>query len=78
MPVANSPLNANELCERLLQEHPEAPFAAVYFDRPDGQRSWELRSRSGFDVSRVASKFGGGGHASAAGFVEKTVRPVDV
>jgi phosphoesterase RecJ-like protein len=32
-------------------------------------RQFGLRSRNGFDVSEVAKKFGGGGHAAAAGFV---------
>jgi nanoRNase/pAp phosphatase (c-di-AMP/oligoRNAs hydrolase) len=32
------------------------------------RRTVQLRSRSGFDVSTVAEKMGGGGHAAAAGF----------
>jgi oligoribonuclease NrnB/cAMP/cGMP phosphodiesterase (DHH superfamily) len=44
------------------------PFAACYWDHPDG-RSFSLRSsEQGIDVSEVAIKYGGGGHVKAAGF----------
>jgi nanoRNase/pAp phosphatase (c-di-AMP/oligoRNAs hydrolase) len=52
----------------LLKRHPDAPFAAIYFDRGDGKRQWSLRSREDFDVSRVARRFANGGHRQAAGF----------
>lgn len=43
-------------------------FAACYWDTPEG-RVFSLRSRAdGMDVSKVAKKFGGGGHKNAAGF----------
>ena len=43
-------------------------FAACYYDTPNG-RCFSLRSiDKGVDVSAVAKKFGGGGHARAAGF----------
>lgn len=46
----------------------EQPFAAVYFDGPEG-RTFSLRSQpEGLDVSVIAAKFGGGGHKNAAGF----------
>ena len=45
------------------------PFAATYFDGPDG-RAFSLRSRgAGLDVSEIAKLFGGGGHRNAAGFL---------
>ena len=44
------------------------PFAACYWDHPDG-RSFSLRSsEQGVDVSEVAKQYGGGGHVKAAGF----------
>jgi len=44
------------------------PFAACYWDHPGG-RSFSLRSsEEGIDVSEVAKKYGGGGHAKASGF----------
>lgn len=46
------------------------PFAACYWDTPDG-RVYSLRSddkAGGADCSAVAKLFGGGGHKNAAGF----------
>jgi len=44
------------------------PFAACYWDTPDG-RVFSLRSDiGGADVSEIAKQYGGGGHKSAAGF----------
>ena len=44
------------------------PFAACYWDHPDG-RSFSLRSSDdGIDVAEVAKKYDGGGHKKAAGF----------
>lgn len=46
----------------------DEPFAACYWDHPDG-RSFSLRSsEDGIDVSEVAKKYGGGGHIKASGF----------
>ena len=44
------------------------PFAACYWDHPDG-RSFSLRSsEDGIDVAEIAKIYGGGGHEKAAGF----------
>ncbi len=52
--------------------HPEAAYSLTYFDIPEeGKRVFSLRSRKGFDVSVLAKKFGGGGHAAAAGFTQR-------
>jgi oligoribonuclease NrnB/cAMP/cGMP phosphodiesterase (DHH superfamily) len=62
------PMFASEVGHALLDKHPDAPFAAMYFDGPSS-RMWSLRSRDDReDVSAVAAKFGGGGHRNAAGF----------
>ena len=43
-------------------------FAATYMDTPKG-RIYSLRStKNGMDVSKIAERFGGGGHKNAAGF----------
>ncbi len=68
VPVANLPYTmASDAAGRLAEE---APFAACYFDRGDGQRVFSLRSRGrdGADVSAIAARYGGGGHRNAAGF----------
>jgi hypothetical protein len=68
VPVVDCPYDlASEVGHRLCQLHPEAEFAALRTHRLDGT-SYSLRSSGGFDVSAVAAKFGGGGHAGAAGF----------
>lgn len=44
------------------------PFAACYWDTPDG-RVFSLRSaKDGLNVANIAKQFGGGGHKHAAGY----------
>ena len=73
VPVVNATEFHSEIGHRLLGLYPDAPFAVVYRDiRPDF-RSWSLRSREGgFDVSALAKRMGGGGHACAAGVTSHT------
>lgn len=60
---------ASDVAHALLEQFPEAPFAATHYDRGDGSRSFSLRSEdSRQDVSLVAKRYGGGGHRNAAGF----------
>jgi oligoribonuclease NrnB/cAMP/cGMP phosphodiesterase (DHH superfamily) len=70
VPVANATVAYSEVGEALCKKFPDAPFAAYYMDRPGGVRQWGARSR-GFDVSKVAKELGGGGHPTAAGWIEK-------
>ncbi len=44
-----------------------AMVACVFKELPENRVKVSLRSKGGFDVSQVASKFGGGGHTVAAG-----------
>jgi len=67
VPVVNATVFFSEVGEELCRLHNEAPFAAYYMDRRDGHRQWGLRS-TGFNVAEVAKRYGGGGHAQAAGF----------
>lgn len=41
--------------------------ALLFVEQPDGRFKVSFRSRSTLDVSRVAERFGGGGHRAAAG-----------
>lgn len=66
-------LNASETASEMLKQVPEAVFSLTYFQRADSKWQYSLRSRSDFDVSKVAKKFGGGGHAGAAGFETQTL-----
>lgn len=66
VPVANLPyLMASDAGNIMCQGE---PFAATYSDSVD-KRKFSLRSsQDGVDVSKVAEKYGGGGHAHASGF----------
>jgi oligoribonuclease NrnB/cAMP/cGMP phosphodiesterase (DHH superfamily) len=70
VPVVNcSWAFASDVAHELLTRHPDAPFAAVYYDRGDGARTYSLRSEDDrMDVSAIAKRYGGGGHRNAAGF----------
>jgi oligoribonuclease NrnB/cAMP/cGMP phosphodiesterase (DHH superfamily) len=60
---------ASDLGNKLAEGN---PFAAVYVDRPDGSRYFQLRSTpAGLDVGEIAQSLGGGGHRNAAGFTLK-------
>ena len=43
-------------------------IGAVWFETGDGQISVSLRSVGNADVSKIAARYGGGGHKHAAGF----------
>lgn len=64
------PMFSSEVGHALLDKHPAAPFAAMWYETRN-KRMWSLRSRDErTDVSAVAAIFGGGGHRNAAGFSE--------
>ncbi|WP_237617291.1 DHHA1 domain-containing protein [Pseudomonas putida] len=66
VPVASLPYTLTSDAGHLMA-HGE-PFAACYWDTPDG-RVFSLRSTDeGLDVSEVAKQYGGGGHRNASGF----------
>lgn len=67
VPVASLPYTLTSDAGALMCED-GAPFAACYWDTPDG-RVFSLRSLpDGMDVSEIAKQYGGGGHKNAAGF----------
>lgn len=70
VPMVNVPYHyASDIANELLKRYPDAPFAAAWFQRGDGQRQFSLRSEdSRMDVSEIAKTYGGGGHRNAAGF----------
>ena len=66
VPILNAPYFWSSDAGHIMGEG--KPFAACYWDTPDG-RVFSLRSNDdGVDVSEIAKKFGGGGHRNAAGF----------
>ena len=74
VPVLNAPYMWSSDAGNIMSEG--EPFAACYWDTPEG-RVYSLRSaKDGIDVSEVAAKFGGGGHKHAAGFRVANNQPV--
>jgi oligoribonuclease NrnB/cAMP/cGMP phosphodiesterase (DHH superfamily) len=73
VPVVNASGSLiSDIGEVLRVKYPNSPFCAIYYDTKDGKRKWSLRSTDHQDdVAQVASRFGGGGHRNAAGFVEQ-------
>lgn len=66
VPVANLPYTYSSDAAGVMAEG--EPFAACYVDTATG-RSFSLRSTAGgLDVSAIAARYGGGGHARASGF----------
>ncbi|MBI2609690.1 hypothetical protein HYW53_00750 [Candidatus Giovannonibacteria bacterium] len=63
--AVNSPLFVDRLCHALAVKKP--PFAFAWSKRGDMIKV-DLRSTSSFDVSKIARRFGGGGHKESAGF----------
>lgn len=67
VPCVNSSIWQSEIGNLLSQGE---PFAAVWYALKDGRIKVSLRSEKGsVDVSKVAEKFGGGGHENASSFV---------
>jgi len=65
--AANIPYTLTSDAGHLMCEGGE-PFAACYWDTPEG-RVFSLRSREdGADVAEIAKTYGGGGHKHASGF----------
>jgi hypothetical protein len=66
VPVASLPYTLSSDAGHLMARG--EPFAACYWDTPDG-RVFSLRSvDGGRDVQSIAVQYGGGGHVHAAGF----------
>jgi len=66
----NSPLWQSEIGEAICVMNPDIAFSAVYFMKGN-EKIVSLRTKTDFDVSAIAAKYGGGGHAAAAGFTLK-------
>lgn len=66
VPVASLPYTLTSDAGHLMAQG--EPFAACYWDTPEG-RVFSLRSTDdGMDVSEIAKQYGGGGHRNASGF----------
>ncbi len=68
VPVANLPYTLTSDAGHLMATKDDSKIGVCYWDTPDG-RVFSLRSTGdGPDVSEIAKRYGGGGHAHAAGF----------
>ena len=72
VPLINATIYASELGDALCKKFPESPYAMIMSVTSLNPLKFKfsLRSRrvEGADVSKVAAKFGGGGHKEAASF----------
>ncbi len=72
--AANSPVFESDLGHALAKKRP--PFGIVWRMESNGDIGVSLRSNGKVDVSKVAAKYGGGGHKKAAGFEVKKGKKV--
>ncbi|MBN4089652.1 DHH family phosphoesterase [Mycoplasma enhydrae] len=49
----------------------------AYLKRKQGDYRCEIRSKTIFDVSKIASYFGGGGHFNSSGFIQKDIKNIN-
>lgn len=62
-------LSTSDILHKVLQNEPDLPFAVMWGDSVEGERTYSIRSRKGgVDVGAIARKFGGGGHTNSASF----------
>lgn len=72
VPVVNSTAFWSEVGNKMLNQYPDYPFTASWYKMKNGDFYWSFRSRKGgFDVGKYAQQYGGGGHQSAAGTIQK-------
>ena len=66
VPTINvSPDLVSEVGHKLCKGY---PFAAMYYDTPDGRKVSLRSDENGINVAKIAEQFGGGGHEHAAGY----------
>ncbi len=70
--AVNSSVLSSEIGNTLVKKR--QPFSIVWSDK-GGVISVSLRAQDRFDVSRLAKRFGGGGHKNAAGFSFLSSKP---
>jgi len=72
--IIETPVFHSEVGNALAQKLP--PIGIVWVQK-NGKISVSLRSDGTVDVSKLAEKYGGGGHKSASGFVLDTREELD-
>lgn len=74
MPVANASVYYVQVCHQLMEDYPDHPCVATYFNRRDGRQQWTVCTREGseWDAGDLCRKLGthsGGGHMHVGGFI---------
>lgn len=67
VPIVNCPKELMSAVGHRLCKKFDTPFSITYRDI-EGSRLFSLRGLGGVDVSKIATRHGGGGHKNAAGF----------
>lgn len=70
--AANATVLWSDVAKELIRRHKRS-VVLTYRRRQDGQWEYSLASDGSVDVSMIATRMGGGGHASAAGFTSPTL-----
>ncbi|UUD36900.1 Bifunctional oligoribonuclease and PAP phosphatase nrnA [Mycoplasmopsis californica] len=71
--VADEPVH-NDIVRPLvakLAELSDTEVCVAFLKKDDGNYRAEIRSKTNFDVSKIATHFGGGGHLNSSGFIVK-------
>lgn len=70
IPCVNlSPEFGTNACQAILNKYPEYNYACYHWYGL-AKKVWGIRSRAGFDCSKIAKHYGGGGHPQASGWRE--------
>jgi len=69
IPLVNTPHLISETCHAMLEssQYQNYQVVAAWYVKK-GKVCYSLRSRPGFDCSKIAQQYGGGGHPQASGF----------
>jgi oligoribonuclease NrnB/cAMP/cGMP phosphodiesterase (DHH superfamily) len=71
IPCVNLPPEfGTNACKAILNLEAGYSFACYHW-YGDGKKVWGIRSKEGYDCSKIASYYGGGGHKEASGWLEK-------
>lgn len=70
--AVNATVLWSDVAKELIHRHKRS-VVLTYRRRQDGQWEYSLASDGSVDVSMIAARMGGGGHASAAGFTSPTL-----
>lgn len=71
---------SNDIARPLVAKFAEVSnteVSLVYLKRSQGDYRCEIRSKTTYDVSKVANEFLGGGHLNSSGFIQKNLKQLN-